>query len=311
MHRFTTRTAGLAASTLVAAGLVLASPSASADEAPFACTGSAQSWIVPEGVTSATFDVFGAAGGIWDHEDSGNVPSDGGQSTATIAVTPGETLTIVVGCEGGDGVSQQAAPAGAFGYGNGGDAGTAANPAGAGGGGSAVLRGTTPLIVAGGGGGSSPNQNPPGFGGDGGGANQPGGTGDPGFCAAGAGGTGGTTTAPGTGGTAPTGNGSAGSGSDGGDGGDSDGTSGGGGGGGYFGGGGGGASGNSTCGGGGGGSGYVDPAATDVSGASGVQAGDGAVTITFEPETAPPVEPPTPTPPAAPTPVPVLPTFTG
>ena len=32
----------------------------------FECTGGAQSWVVPAGVTSATFDVLGAGGGVGD-----------------------------------------------------------------------------------------------------------------------------------------------------------------------------------------------------------------------------------------------------
>jgi hypothetical protein len=54
----------------------------------FAYTGAAQTWTVPAGVTSATFDVFGAQGG-----DGGK----GGEVKATLPVTPGETLQIVVG----------------------------------------------------------------------------------------------------------------------------------------------------------------------------------------------------------------------
>ena len=66
----------------------------------FVFTGGPQTWTVPE-VTSATFEVLGAqgAGGL-----AGAGAGLGGEATATIAVTPGETLQINVGGLGsGDG----------------------------------------------------------------------------------------------------------------------------------------------------------------------------------------------------------------
>src|SRR3954470_5987087 len=54
----------------------------------FAFTGAAQTWTVPAGGTSATFDVFGAQGGGG---------GKGGEVKATLPVTPGDALQIVVG----------------------------------------------------------------------------------------------------------------------------------------------------------------------------------------------------------------------
>ena len=62
----------------------------------FAYTGAAQSWTVPEGVTSATFDLYAAQGG-------GNTGYDqlaaglGGRATATIAVS---SIQVNVGGQG-------------------------------------------------------------------------------------------------------------------------------------------------------------------------------------------------------------------
>jgi hypothetical protein len=57
----------------------------------FNSTGGPQTWIVPAGVTSATFDVQGAQGGS-EFESPGGL---GGEATAALAVTPGATVTLV------------------------------------------------------------------------------------------------------------------------------------------------------------------------------------------------------------------------
>lgn len=61
------------------------------------CTLGTQTWMVPAGVTQATFDLFGAEGG--DHPN-GHAGGPGGHATATVAVNPGETLDVNVGCAG-------------------------------------------------------------------------------------------------------------------------------------------------------------------------------------------------------------------
>jgi hypothetical protein len=254
------------------------------------------SWTVPSDVGAVTVTVSGAAGGAGNGDGPGHAPGGlGGQSIGRLATTPGEDLTVVVGCRGAEGGGQVGPSLGGSGYGTGGDGGQHpdgfANAGGGGGGGSAVLRGGTALVVAGGGGGGGADgafdgQPETAFGGAGGGPNSAGG--DAGEDMVGCGGGGATTSAPGTAGDSNT-DGNAGVGTDGGDGvvdltqGNIGGfTTSGGGGGGFFGGGSGGAHTNFPCGGGGGGSGHVDAGASSVSGQDGVRAGDGRVVIDFD-----------------------------
>lgn len=88
----------LGAATLVLAGAVVSPGEVVA--APvieeFGCTGAPAQWTVPEGVTEATFDLYGAQGAP---DNTGNGGA-GGRVTATVAVTSGETLQVVVGCQG-------------------------------------------------------------------------------------------------------------------------------------------------------------------------------------------------------------------
>ena len=92
-------------------------PSGSQVVCTFEFTGAAQSWTVPDGVSQATFDVFGAQGGS---EPSGKPGGLGGEATATIAVTPGDTLQVNVGGAGGNGNTIQSSPGGFNGGGLGG-----------------------------------------------------------------------------------------------------------------------------------------------------------------------------------------------
>ncbi|MGN6757287.1 MAG: glycine-rich protein, partial [Thermomicrobiales bacterium] len=122
----------------------------------FDYTGAAQTWTVPDGVTQVTLDVFGAQGG-YEAAQGGQ----GGRATATVAVTPGETLTIVVGGAGHSPFNGSDALGGFNGGGNGGapyNLPTAYYGSG-GGGASDVRIGGTDLaqraIVAGGGGGAA------------------------------------------------------------------------------------------------------------------------------------------------------------
>jgi cysteine-rich repeat protein len=127
-----------------------------------ATTGAATSFVVPAGVTCIAIKAWGASGA---GGSQGFVPEaaggGGGGASAVmppdfgIAVTPGETLTVVVGLAGGTGTG------GAAGNRNGGNGllGTSQNGAGTGGGGggaSFIQRPGGPiLLVAGGGGGGS------------------------------------------------------------------------------------------------------------------------------------------------------------
>ena len=253
----------------------------------FTATGQVQSFVVPAGVTSVTIDAAGAAGGA--ATDLGTQTAAGGSGArlvASFAVTPGETLSVVVGAGGGSNV---------------------VSDSGGGGGASYVYRTATAsglLLAAAGGGGAFETV----AGGDGqvgaaqagGGFGVPGaagsggngGGGGTGYCNTGAGG-GGLLTDGGDGfndvncGGVPVGggkalaNGSAGgtaaSGSNGGFGGGGGGGSsaGGGGGGGYNGGGGG------SLGRGGGGGSYLDPGAAQLFAVSGLNSGDGSVSICY------------------------------
>lgn len=65
----------------------------------FGFVGAAQTWVVPNNVTSVTVDARGAQGG----GNGSIVPGGkGGRVQTTLAVTPGETLVIHVGGRGGD-----------------------------------------------------------------------------------------------------------------------------------------------------------------------------------------------------------------
>lgn len=250
------------------------------NEITFAYTGSVQTFIVPAGVTSVNVDVRGAQGGSGAGSSQ---PGLGGRTTATLAVTPGQTLQIYVGGQGTSGVNRigSVAPGGFNGGGFGGyDIGGYSTAGG--GGGASDIRLTSSLIdrviVAGGGGGGLANGGGPG--GSGGGLN--GGTGALQNSAIGGGG--GTQTA---GGTAYTARGAtAGTFGQGGNGSSALNAYGsGGGGGGYYGGGGGSGTqdhGSGWSGAGGGGSAYAHPTlATGATLTSGVQSGNGSVIITY------------------------------
>ena len=155
----------------------------------FNYTGSVQTWTVPQCVTSINVVVAGAKGG-------GTTGGNGARLTATIPVTPGQTLNIYVGGQGSCGNNS--------GGWNGGGTGHASNPANVnynscGGGGATDIRigGNALLnrvIVAGGGGGKSGGSSPV----AGGAANCQ--NGAPGVSTYGAGGGGGTQAAGGAGG---------------------------------------------------------------------------------------------------------------
>jgi hypothetical protein len=98
----------MALALLLTSGVALAAvpaPSCESSGSVVACTfdytGNAQSWTVPEGVTQATFDVYGAQGGS---EPLVNIlGGGGGMAHATIAVTPGDKLQVNVGGGGSAG----------------------------------------------------------------------------------------------------------------------------------------------------------------------------------------------------------------
>jgi Glycine rich protein len=221
----------------------------------FNYTGAVQTWTVPAGVTSASFDLFGAQGG-----GRGGPPGLGGHATATIPVSAGDSIQVNVGGQG-----QPVFGSGQGGF-NGGGNGTGALPGSSGGGASDIRLGGTSLnhrvLVAGGGGGAG-NCSGGGQNSDGGGGGGLNGADGKAPCVVGPP-AGGGTQAMGGSGVSPGGSF--------GQGGNSDGQ-GGAGGGGWYGGGGG-----TATGGGGGGSGH-GPAGTTFE--TGVRSGDGQVTITY------------------------------
>lgn len=78
----------------------------------FSATGDVQSFVVPEGVCSVSVTADGAQGGANSATNSlgGSIPGLGGEAQATVPVTPGETLVVVVGTQGAPG-STAAVPA--------------------------------------------------------------------------------------------------------------------------------------------------------------------------------------------------------
>jgi hypothetical protein len=224
----------------------------------FTYTGSLDTFVVPSGASKLSVVLKGAGGGTAITIPGG----DGGSVTGDLAVTPGETLGILVG--------QAGARSGATRFGGGGACGVASF-VGDGGGRSAIQRSGIDVVVAGGGGGGGNS----GKGGNGGGTSGVAGT-DGGSGGSGGGGTQTDGGAAGAGATV----GALGIGGNGG--GVSDPPSvgqGGGGGGGYFGGGGGGNDGS----GGGGGSSYsaLLTNATNVTGAGSAADIDGEITFTW------------------------------
>jgi hypothetical protein len=230
----------------------------------FSYSGTADSYVVPEGVTSINFDITGAAGGA----DTGMapMPGKGGRVEGTLAVSPGDELTIYVGGAGVMG-SLTGAPGG---Y-NGGGASNGFG--GSGGGATNIMMGLTTVAVAGGGAGSGHDGMFASVaGGDGGGLDGSDGM----INADGSGATGGSQIAGGMGATFATfANGDDGAAIFGGNG-SVDGVSGGGGAG-YYGGGGG-----VWCGG-GGGSSYTDAGlVTGVTHTSGYSTGNGGVSVSYD-----------------------------
>src|SRR5262245_47046603 len=73
----------------------------------FSYTGAPEAWVVPVGVTSAVFDLFGAAGGNFPVVAGAPFPAGSGgwgaHVHATLALTPGATLNMRVGGVGQDG----------------------------------------------------------------------------------------------------------------------------------------------------------------------------------------------------------------
>lgn len=158
---------------LAAAGLVTVPPqtaeAVSQISTTYNYTGATQTFTVPAGVTSIEVTLKGGQGGRGGHDSQGT-PTPGGYQgvvTGTIAVTPGQVLTVAVGGGGGTGASSTNNAGGGTagqnpltGYDGsvGGNAGNAGSSGAGGGSGAAtvLMLGSTP-IVAGGAGGNGGN----------------------------------------------------------------------------------------------------------------------------------------------------------
>jgi hypothetical protein len=240
--------------------------------------GGIQTFTVPQFVSSVTLEVKGAGGGT-----VAGGQGNGGEEVGTLAVNPFDTLTVLVGGQGGN-ASGTAGGAGGFGGGGQGGSGTVAG-GGGGGGGSFVFDSSHVLVLAAGGGGGGGalacNTGPVGNGGGEPSGDASGCSGSPTAGSQNAGGQGGSVgDSTGAGGNGPandtsgavTGRGGAGGGGT---------DAGGGGGGGYFGGGGGGGYGGA------GGSGHHENSLSGVFEQSGMNPGNGVVTITYTTPVAP------------------------
>ena len=119
----------------------------------FSYTGAAQTWTVPDGVTHAVFEIWGAQGGTLI---GGGAGGKGGHAKADLTVTPNTSVQINVGGAGAN--TDCAASAGGFnGGGNGAPGGSFCGGAGGGGATDVRIGGTAYAerqLVAGGGGGA-------------------------------------------------------------------------------------------------------------------------------------------------------------
>lgn len=126
-------------------------------DAVFTFTNSMQTYVVPAGVTQLTVRAVGGCG----HSGTGPVPNGPADVTGKITVTPGETLRIYVGGNGGITSSGQQSPQTAGLHPGNAPGGQGYNGGGGGGASTDVRRGGTALsnrvIVAGGSGGSGGN----------------------------------------------------------------------------------------------------------------------------------------------------------
>jgi hypothetical protein len=148
----------LAVTALVGAGVIVsaASGTAQTDAQEYGFSGEEETFVVPADVCLVRITAIGGDGG--STTATGGPVTDGGlggETRATIAVTPGETLTVRVGSAGGDALDDDAGIGGNSGPSfSGGDGSDGLDAGGGGGAASSVSRGGDPIVGAGGGGGA-------------------------------------------------------------------------------------------------------------------------------------------------------------
>ncbi len=174
MNSTATRRLGFAAlvSTVVTIGALLVALPQTALAGPttvtrtYSYTGSTDTFTVPAGISNLSIKIVGAEGGNGGADATPAPPAGGyrGVVTGTLAVTPGDVLTVAVGAHGGTGASGVNAgtaaaaggsnPLGGYAGGNGGLAGSrgSSGEGGAGGGASVLRVGSADAVAAGGGG---------------------------------------------------------------------------------------------------------------------------------------------------------------
>ena len=107
----------------------------------FDFTGTHQTYVVPPGICRLQIEVVGAAGGP---QGTAGTPGPGAREISTFAVTPGDSLLVYVGGQGGEAVGSTPGAGGWNGGGAGGSAfgerGGRAGKAGSGGGGATDIR---------------------------------------------------------------------------------------------------------------------------------------------------------------------------
>lgn len=136
-------------------GLAGAGGAQPAPDVTFGFTGAPEAWVVPEGICSIVVSAYGAQGGDHLYVDGPNgLGGRGGRATATLAVAPGDVLTVRVG-GAGESIWRLGTAGGAGGWNGGGDGGSLedVSPGAGGGGATDVSIDGTVVLVAGGGGG--------------------------------------------------------------------------------------------------------------------------------------------------------------
>ena len=128
---------------------VTATPTTTAVVGRYSCTGAAQTYVVPGGLNYLLVDAIGAAGVDAPNAVAGGL---GGRVQSTLAVTPGSTLNLYVGCTGS--TTSGGWNGGGQGYGSGAGGGGATDIRTVGGAWSLGTSVASRVLVAGGGGGA-------------------------------------------------------------------------------------------------------------------------------------------------------------